>query len=200
MKVKTKRSLMLLGGAAFAGTATAALDAHADTVTVQKGDTTWQLAKDHQTSVDQIVKDNNLSNNGRLIYVGQTLQINGVSDANAQAATITATDTTQQTTTTTQSTTQAAPQTQQQNTTSYTSNVSGNEAAAKEWIAARESGGSYTAVNSSSGAYGRYQLLPGYLNGDYSPANQERVADNYVAGRYGSWTAAQAFWQAHGWY
>ncbi|MEY8442477.1 peptidase M23, partial [Lactobacillaceae bacterium 24-114] len=30
--------------------------------------------------------------------------------------------------------------------------------------------------------------------------NQERVADSYVASRYGSWTAAQAFWQSHGWY
>ncbi|MBP5845564.1 peptidoglycan-binding protein LysM, partial [Lactiplantibacillus plantarum] len=25
-------------------------------------------------------------------------------------------------------------------------------------------------------------------------------ADAYVAGRYGSWTAAKAFWQANGWY
>ena len=39
-----------------------------------------------------------------------------------------------------------------------------------------------------------------YLNGDYSPANQERVADQYVAGRYGSWDAAKSFWLANGWY
>lgn len=82
--------------------------------------------------------------------------------------------------------------------TAYTSSVSGNDAAAKAWIAAHESGGSYSAVN---GQYiGKYQLSASYLNGDYSPANQERVADNYVASRYGSWTAAQAFWQSHGWY
>ncbi|WP_457769256.1 aggregation-promoting factor C-terminal-like domain-containing protein, partial [Lactobacillus gasseri] len=35
---------------------------------------------------------------------------------------------------------------------------------------------------------------------DYSAANQERVADNYVKSRYGSWTNAQSFWQANGWY
>jgi LysM repeat protein len=82
--------------------------------------------------------------------------------------------------------------------TSYTSSVSGNDAAAKAWIAARESGGSYTATN---GQYiGKYQLSASYLNGDYSAANQEKVADQYVASRYGSWTAAQAFWQSHGWY
>ncbi|MGM9907957.1 LysM peptidoglycan-binding domain-containing protein [Limosilactobacillus sp.] len=84
------------------------------------------------------------------------------------------------------------------NTTSYSSSVSGNDAAAKAWIAARESGGSYTATN---GQYvGKYQLSASYLNGDYSAANQERVADQYVASRYGSWSAAQAFWQSHGWY
>lgn len=84
------------------------------------------------------------------------------------------------------------------NTQTTTSTVSGSEASAKEWIAGRESGGSYGASN---GQYvGKYQLSASYLNGDYSAANQERVADNYVKGRYGSWTAAKAFWQANGWY
>lgn len=85
-----------------------------------------------------------------------------------------------------------------QASTGYNSNVVGNDAAAKAWIAARESGGSYSARN---GQYiGKYQLSASYLNGDYSEANQERVADQYVASRYGSWSAAQSFWQSHGWY
>lgn len=80
----------------------------------------------------------------------------------------------------------------------YTSDVSGDEASAKEWIAQRESGGSYTARN---GKYiGRYQLSSSYLGGDYSPAHQEEVADAYVKNRYGSWSAAKAFWQRMGWY
>ena len=83
-------------------------------------------------------------------------------------------------------------------TTTYTSTVSGDEAAAKAWIANKESGGSYTAQNGQY--YGKYQLSSSYLHGDYSAANQEQVADNYVANRYGSWTAAQQFWQGHGWY
>lgn len=75
---------------------------------------------------------------------------------------------------------------------------SDGEQSAKDWIASRESGGSYGAQN---GRYvGRYQLDSSYLNGDYSEANQEAVANNYVASRYGSWQAAQAFWQANGWY
>ena len=85
-----------------------------------------------------------------------------------------------------------------QSQSSYTSNVSGSEAAAKAWIAGRESGGSYSARN---GQYiGKYQLSASYLGGDYSAANQERVADNYVKSRYGSWSNAQSFWQANGWY
>ena len=94
-------------------------------------------------------------------------------------------------------TTQVAQPAQTQATTSYTSNVSGSEAAAKAWIAGRESGGSYSARN---GQYiGKYQLSASYLGGDYSAANQERVADNYVKSRYGSWSNAQSFWQANGW-
>ena len=83
-------------------------------------------------------------------------------------------------------------------TSSYTSSLSSSEEAAKEWIAQKESGGSYTVQNKNY--YGKYQLSISYLNGDQSAANQEKVADQYVASRYGSWTAAQAFWESHGWY
>ena len=76
------------------------------------------------------------------------------------------------------------------------SNIS--ESSAKEEIARRESGGNYNARN---GKYiGRYQLSSNYLNGDHSPENQERVANQYVAGRYGSWQNALNFWNANGWY
>lgn len=83
-------------------------------------------------------------------------------------------------------------------TSSYTSSLSSSEEAAKEWIVQKESGGSYTKQNGNY--YGKYQLSISYLNGDLSAANQEKVADQYVASRYGSWTAAQAFWESHGWY
>ena len=78
------------------------------------------------------------------------------------------------------------------------SNLSGSEKDAKEWIAQHESSGSYTAQNGRY--YGRYQLDRAYLHGDLSPKNQEKVADSYVKGRYGSWVEAQKFWKAHNWY
>ena len=84
----------------------------------------------------------------------------------------------------------------QQPTTSTAGN--GDETAAREWIAGKESGGSYTVTN---GQYiGKYQLSASYLNGDYSAENQERVANNYVSSRYGSWTNAKQHWLQNGWY
>ena len=82
--------------------------------------------------------------------------------------------------------------------TSSSTSSSSSEEAAKAWIASKESGGSYTASNGNY--YGKYQLSLSYLNGDTSAANQEKVANSYVQSRYGSWTAAKAFWQANGWY
>lgn len=82
--------------------------------------------------------------------------------------------------------------------TSASTSSSSSEEAAKSWIASKESGGSYTASNGNY--YGKYQLSLSYLNGDTSAANQEKVANSYVQSRYGSWTAAKAFWQANGWY
>ena len=80
----------------------------------------------------------------------------------------------------------------------YESDDADAEAAAKEWIAWRESGGDYDARN---GQYiGRYQLSADKLDGDWSEENQEATADAYVADRYGSWEAAKEFWERNGWY
>jgi len=156
-------------------------------ITVQSGDTLSEIATTYNTSVDQLVKDNNLANKD-FIQVGQQLNLTG--SVNQQPVS-------QQPANQTASVSQ--PQTNQQpvdNTTS--NNQSSSEQEAKEWIAQRESGGSYTAQN---GQYtGRYQLSSSYLNGDYSPANQEQVADNYCLERYGSWQNAKAHWESMGWW
>lgn len=57
-----------------------------------------------------------------------------------------------------------------------------------------ESGGDYNAVNPSSGARGKYQIMPETYaanggDGSWSPADQERVAQNIYAATGGSaWT------------
>ena len=189
-------------GAVALGVSATATAANADTIyTVQSGDTlsgiSYKFAKDN-SMVNDLAKKNNIQDINK-IYVGQKLIIksdgeiqeyNAQNAANANVAN-----------NNTQATQQQAAQPQQvqsQASQSYTSNASGSEAAAKAWIAARESGGNYGATN---GQYiGKYQLSASYLNGDYSAADQERVADQYVASRYGSWQNAQAHWQANGWY
>ena len=75
-----------------------------------------------------------------------------------------------------------------------------SESSAKEWIAQHESGGDYYITNPTGKYIGKYQLDRSYLNGDHSPANQEKVAQEYVAERYGSWSNAKAHWQVKGWY
>ena len=186
-------------GAVALGVSATATAANADTIyTVQSGDKlsgiSYKFAK-HNSMVNDLAKKNNIQDINK-IYVGQKLIIksdgeiqeyNAQNAANANVAN-----------NNTQATQQQAAQAQSQASQSYTSNASGSEAAAKAWIAARESGGNYGATN---GQYiGKYQLSASYLNGDYSAANQERVADQYVASRYGSWQNAQAHWQANGWY
>ncbi|MYU49433.1 LysM peptidoglycan-binding domain-containing protein [Lactobacillus salivarius] len=191
-----KKTAVIASAAALTGVFASAAVANADTVTVKSGDTVSKLAKDYSTTVDAIVNTNKLSN-ANLIFVGQKLEIGEATQAdnNQQAAQGQQSQQSQQVTPAASS--QQA--TTNYNTTSnYTSNVSGDEQAAKEWIAARESGGSYTAQNGRY--YGRYQLDASYLGGDFSPANQDRVADQYVASRYGSWSAAKSYWLSNGWY
>lgn len=91
-----------------------------------------------------------------------------------------------------------APSYQAQNRPIQRSNAMASANSGLASIAQAESGNSYTARN---GQYiGKYQLSASYLHGDYSPANQERVARQYAVSRYGSIGAAAAFHQAHGWW
>ena len=202
---KAMKITAAVAGAVALGTVGAATTANADTTyTVQAGDTlssiSYKLGR-NLDFVDQLAQNNNIADKN-LIFVGQQLTIKDdgeavVNDQNGQQTAVAQVQTqpAAQTTAAAQSAASQAPASTQ---STYTSAVAGSDAAAKAWIAARESGGSYTAQNGQY--YGKYQLSSSYLNGDYSAANQERVADNYVASRYGSWTAAQQFWQGHGWY
>ena len=175
------KKLGLFGLVTVATLGTTAL-ANAETYTVQKGDTLSAIAKKNGRTVDEI-------------SIGQSLTINETTEETTEPSATTATTAT---TEAAAESTQSTESTQSEDTQATNTNLSSSEAAAKEEIAQRESSGSYTAQNGQY--YGRYQLASSYLNGDLSPENQEKVADNYVASRYGSWTAALAFWNANGWY
>ncbi|UQS84285.1 aggregation-promoting factor [Bombilactobacillus thymidiniphilus] len=178
--------------------------AKADSIyTVKPGDTlsgiSYQLKND-LSLINQVAGDNNIQDIN-MIYVGQKLlikddgQVAVASQSDVQSAPDASTVQQAVDNNTTAQTQQ--PAVTAQNDTNTVSSYNGGDSA-RDWIANRESGGSYTAQNGRY--YGKYQLDSSYLNGDYSPANQERVANNYVASRYGSWSAAQSFWMSHGWY
>ena len=170
--------------------------------TVKPGDTLSEIAETYNTTVEKLAKLNNIKNVD-LIFVDQVLVINGEAPATQEPSTVAAAAAATVEVEASSAAPEATEVVEETPATeeSYSvpaATVSGSESEAKEWIAQKESGGSYTVTN---GRYiGRYQLTDSYLNGDYSAENQERVADAYVAGRYGSWTAAKNFWLNNGWY
>ena len=220
---KVALSIACAAGFTFAGAAAA----NADTVTVKSGDTLSQIADENNTTVSSIQSLNSLQNI-HLIFPGQKLVINannGDAAVSTQQSAQTTQQASQQQTTqqasqqqTTQQSAQTTQQASQQQTTQQASQqqtmqqasqqqtmqttqqavASSSEQAARDWIASRESGGSYTAQNGNY--YGKYQLSSAYLGGDYSAENQERVADSYVLNRYGSWANAKSHWLQNGWY
>ncbi|HAQ6021044.1 TPA: LysM peptidoglycan-binding domain-containing protein [Enterococcus faecium] len=188
------------GAAFFMGTT-----AHADEAyTVQSGDTLSTISQKYvgDNSLINAIAESNSISDINLIYSGQQLTIPTEGSAQAaaepqaavQEAPVQAEQPVVQETVQTEK--QAAPvaETQPAPAVTETAATPASTSSAKEWIAQKESSGSYTATN------GRYQLDSSYLNGDYSAANQERVAEQYVTSRYGSWEAAKAFWEANGWY
>lgn len=82
---------------------------------------------------------------------------------------------------------------------------SGAEWEAAKWIITHESGWNPTAVNPSSGAWGLFQFLGAtkdnyYPTNDPDPYKQGQAGAKYMKDRYGTPSAAKAFWQAHNWY
>lgn len=172
-----------------------------DEYVVQSGDTLSAIALKYGVSVEEIKNANGLSSD--LLLVGQKLKVGGQLQPQPQVQAQTQTEAEAQPQTEAeaeaqpQEQVQPQPQTQSQ-AQSQQPTLNDNEQSAKNWIAQKESNGSYSATN---GQYiGKYQLSSSMLNGDYSPENQERVADNYVTQRYGSWQNAKEAWLANGWY
>lgn len=209
-----KKQIIALTGAIALSTAAFAGTASAKTITIQSGDTLSKLAAEHNTTVRTLQNMNHIKS-ANLIYAGAQLEV-GDGNGNATYQAPVKQQTTQSTykapaqQQTTQSTykapvqqkQQAQTQTKSYQSTQKASNASyqGSSSSAKAWIAQKESSNSYEARSATGKYIGKYQLDKSYLNGDYSAANQERVADNYVKQRYGSWEKAKQFWVSNGWY
>ena len=167
---KVALSIACAAGFTVAGAAAA----NADTVTVKSGDTLSQIADENNTTVSSIQSLNSLQNI-HLIFPGQKLVINannGDAAVSTQQSAQTVQQASHQQTTQQASPQQTTQQASQQQTMQTTQQAvaSSSEQAARDWIASRESGGSYTAQNGNY--YGKYQLSSAYLGGDYSAENQ----------------------------
>ena len=224
IKALVAGTTLAVGLAAFAG----ASNASAQTAyTGQSGDTLAKISQKYVgdfSLVNSIASANGIAN-PNMIYVGERLTIPSKGQAVTKTSQATTTYSAPKTQTTykaqstykkpayntqkSYSTNTAAKKSYTQKATykkpatqSYkrTTSASAGSNSAKEWIANKESSGSYSARSATGKYIGRYQLDKSYLNGDYSAANQERVANNYVKQRYGSWEAAKSFWVKNGWY
>ncbi|MHB9720449.1 aggregation-promoting factor, partial [Enterococcus faecium] len=177
------------GAAFFMGTT-----AHADEAyTVQSGDTLSAISQKYvgDNSLINAIAESNSISDINLIYSGQQLTIPtegsaqaaaepqaAVQEAPVQAEPVQAEQPVVQETVQTETPAAPVAETQPAPAATETAAAPVSTSSAKEWIAQKESSGSYTATN---GRYiGRYQLDSSYLNGDYSAANQEKVAEQYV--------------------
>lgn len=198
------KKILVAGAVALGVTGLAQINASADEVTVKAGDTVSGLADANDTTVESIETLNpEINKETHLIYVGDVLKVNDDDQAQKdevqagvgyyyydepQAPAVQA------------PTPVAQPEPVVQEVKATTAPAAPvDNSSAKEWIANKESGGSYTAAN-PSGAYGKYQLMSFNLKYGTSPEGQERAADEYVANRYSTWDEAKSFWQSHGWY
>ena len=181
---------------------------NADTVTVKPGDTVSDIAAANHTTVAAIEKANELADinfilpgqkldidgEGNVKVVEQPKQVQAPVQQQAPAQPKAATPAPKQ------ATAKQVPASQPQQPAAQKSNnsgssLSGSEADARNFIMGKESGGNYGARN---GIYiGAFQLSADKLGGDYSKANQNRVANKYVEERYGSWNNAKAYWNKH---
>ena len=206
---KTLLATVALSGALLLGTASNKVEAAShmpSTYTVKAGDTLWGISRKYGVSLNKIEALNNKSS---LIHVGDKIKLTGAytyaapvvqTMVNYNASTQASNQEASQSSTQTSYNQSVTTQQSTASTSTYSNVSTGADSSAAEQIAQAESGGSYTAVNPLTGAYGKYQLLPQYLHGDYSPANQEKVADQYVAQRYNGWAGALQHERAYGWY
>ena len=125
MNVYFKNRMMKAGLLSLMAGATVLLPivANAESYSVKSGDTLSAIAASHQTTVDKIVQKNKISNIN-LISVGQILELD---DDVSEQVTVEKSDTTEET------------------VVSPSSGLSAEDAEAREWIAQKESSGSYTA-------------------------------------------------------
>ncbi|WP_055496672.1 LysM peptidoglycan-binding domain-containing protein [Streptomyces albus] len=143
---------------------------------VQPGDTLSEVAQRHDTTWPELAERNHLADPDR-IYPGQHLELTGAKTPPAEGG-------------------GGTQQTPDHRGAPDSSAHSTSESAAKAEIIRRESSGN---PNAQNGKYhGLFQTDQPWGRG--TVAEQHAGAERYVKDRYGSWQAALAHHNKHGWY
>jgi LysM repeat protein len=158
-------------------------------VTVQPGDTLTSIAETNNTTYVRIFDANDSLTDPNVITPGQQLRIPAADEQLPDRMPVVAPA----------PVAVAAPATPRAYVTASYPVASGNDA--KAFIYSHESGNNPNAT-SPNGCYGLGQDCNGRVRAqcgaDY--ACQDAYFTNYAMSRYGSWDAAVAFWQTHGWW
>jgi LysM repeat protein len=170
-----------------ATTVTQAADSSGSTYTVQAGDTLSSIANQLGVSWQQLWQANSGTvPDPNTIYAGQVLSVPGSGTSDQAPAASTAPS--DQSASTDQSAPAPSDQTQSAPSSSSSSG-SASPGSFQSCVLNAESGGNYSAVNSSSGAGGAYQFMPstwaslGYSGSpqDASPAQQDQAFQTLYA-------------------
>ena len=190
-----------------------ATTASADSYTIKPGDTLKSIASSNGTSVEQLAKDNNISNIN-LIFAGETIQVNGTYTVQQNVQQVTTEAPVQVSVKPTQEYTVATPvqvsvKPTQEYTVAKTSQTSNSGSVHDQFIAAGgtealwttvvlpESGGNPDAV-SPNGYTGLGQTKESWGHG--SVAEQTKGLVNYANSRYGSIDNAVSFRSSNNWW
>ncbi|MGP3990082.1 LysM peptidoglycan-binding domain-containing protein [Streptomyces sp. 3N207] len=168
-----------------------------NTYEVRPGDTLSEVAQNHGTNWQELARQNSLEDPDR-IYPGQRLTVGEAAPRPAPTAPDTAAPPSAEQQTASQAQ-ESAPQPQQgpqSRSKAQVPSASTAENSAKAEIIRRESSGNPNAQNGKY--YGLFQTDQPWGRG--TVAEQHAGAERYVEQRYGSWAAALAFHNAHGWY
>ncbi|GAW63974.1 peptidoglycan binding protein, LysM domain containing protein [Ligilactobacillus acidipiscis DSM 15836] len=172
-----------------------ALETVQQTIKIKKGDTVSELAEKYHTTTQAVAQANQL-NDPDFILAGQNLTIPGRPQISSTAQPTSMVN--DAGTITSLANVDLDKGASASSSNSLEPTLAGAEKSARDYIIQHESSNNYNARN---GRYiGKYQLDKNYLHGDFSPANQEKIAAQYVQQRYGSWANAQKHWVKNHWY
>ncbi|MCS4488108.1 LysM peptidoglycan-binding domain-containing protein [Streptococcus sp. SQ9-PEA] len=164
------------------GLAIAGVVAHADSYTVQAGDTLSAIATNHNTTVDELVRLNHIADSN-LIHVGQVLELDASTAVETASAAPAETATYQSSVVLANGNTAGSVGAY---AAAQVAAATGTSASTWEYIIAKESNGNVNAYN-PSGASGLFQTMPIWGDTSSVDAQIQAAIRAYQSSGFGAW-------------